>query len=39
LLNESRDIYGFFKHEEQPESPLYARDLLQAVGGDSEAVA
>ncbi len=28
-----REVYAFFKHEEAPESPLYARELLQAVTG------
>ncbi len=32
-LTEAGETYAFFKHEEQPESPLYARDLLQAVSG------
>jgi uncharacterized protein YecE (DUF72 family) len=34
-LQQAGEIYAFFKHEEQPESPLYARDLLQAVSGSS----
>jgi uncharacterized protein YecE (DUF72 family) len=38
-LNEAGDIFAFFKHEEQPESPLYARELLQTVNGGSKAVA
>jgi len=32
-----REIYAFFKHEEAPDSPLYARELLQAVTGLSNA--
>jgi uncharacterized protein YecE (DUF72 family) len=39
LLEESGEIYAFLKHEERPESPLYARELLQAVSGGSRAVA
>jgi uncharacterized protein YecE (DUF72 family) len=38
-LQEAGEIYAFFKHEEQPESPLYARELLQAVSGGSKAAA
>ena len=34
-LQQTSEIYAFFKHEEQPESPLYARDLLQALSGSS----
>jgi uncharacterized protein YecE (DUF72 family) len=36
-LKQAGEIYAFFKHEEQPESPLYARGLLQAVRGSSSA--
>ncbi|HET7183889.1 MAG TPA: DUF72 domain-containing protein [Terriglobales bacterium] len=32
-----REIYSFFKHEEVPESPLYARELLESVSGMSNA--
>ena len=32
-----REVYAFFKHEEAPDSPLYARELLQAVTGVSDA--
>jgi uncharacterized protein YecE (DUF72 family) len=40
LVNETGgDIFAFFKHEEQPESPLYARELVTAVSGGSTAVA
>lgn len=28
---EGREVYAFFKHEESPESPLYAAELLEAV--------
>jgi uncharacterized protein YecE (DUF72 family) len=38
-MNQAGDIFAFFKHEEQPESPLYARELRQAVNRGSEAVA
>lgn len=38
-LNETGDIFAFFKHEEQPESPLYARELRQAAVPGSTAVA
>ena len=38
-LQEAGEIYAFFKHEEQPESPLHARELLQAVSGGSKAAA
>jgi len=38
-LPEAGEIYAFFKHEEQPESPLHARELLQAVSGGSKAAA
>jgi site-specific recombinase XerD len=38
-LDETGDIYAFYKHEERPESPLHARELLQAVSGESSAVA
>ncbi len=31
------EVYAFFKHEENPDSPLYARELLQAVTGVSNA--
>jgi len=34
-LQRAGEIYAFFKHEEQPESPLYARDLLQVLSGSS----
>ena len=39
LLEEPGEIYAFLKHEERPESPLYARELLQAVTGSSTAAA
>ena len=39
LLEQSGEIYAFFKHEEQPESPLYARELLESVSGTSNAAA
>jgi uncharacterized protein YecE (DUF72 family) len=32
-----REIFAFFKHEEVPESPLYARELLESVSGMSNA--
>ncbi|MBZ5628682.1 MAG: DUF72 domain-containing protein [Acidobacteriia bacterium] len=38
-LNEVGEIYAFFKHEERPDSPLYARELLEAVAGGSSAAA
>ncbi len=38
-LNQTREMYAFFKHEERPESPLYARELLQAVSGAGIAAA
>ena len=38
-LPETGEIYTFFKHEEQPEGPLYARELLQAVSGKTNAAA
>jgi uncharacterized protein YecE (DUF72 family) len=31
LLEDTGEIYAFLKHEERPESPLHARELLQAV--------
>ena len=30
-MGESAEVYAFFKHEERPESPLWARELLNAV--------
>jgi uncharacterized protein YecE (DUF72 family) len=36
-LKETDEIYAFFKHEEQPESPIYARALLQSMSGTSNA--
>jgi len=33
------EIYTFFKHEERPESPLWAKELLREVGGGAGAVA
>jgi len=36
---ELSEIYTFFKHEERPESPLWAKELLQEVGGGASAVA
>ena len=36
---EAGEIYAFFKHEEQPESPRYARALLESVSGTSNAAA
>ncbi len=36
-LKQSREIFAFFKHEERPESPLYARELMDAVNGSSAA--
>jgi uncharacterized protein YecE (DUF72 family) len=38
-MKEAGEIYAFFKHEEQPESPLYARELLESVSGTSNAAA
>ncbi|MBZ5567622.1 MAG: DUF72 domain-containing protein [Acidobacteriia bacterium] len=38
-LNQVGEIYAFFKHEERPDSPLYARELLEAVAGGSSAAA
>jgi uncharacterized protein YecE (DUF72 family) len=38
-LNQVGEIYAFFKHEERPESPLYARELLEAVAGGSSTAA
>ena len=38
-MKDAGEIYAFFKHEEQPESPLHARELLRAVRGSSEAAA
>ncbi len=38
-LSECGDIYAFFKHEERPESPLYARELLESVTGPKGAAA
>jgi uncharacterized protein YecE (DUF72 family) len=38
-LQEAGEIYAFFKHEEQPESPRYARALLESVSGTSNAAA
>ncbi len=38
-LRETGEIYSFFKHEEQPEGPLYARELLQSVSGNTNAYA
>lgn len=38
-LQEAGEIYAFFKHEEQPESPLYARALLESMSGTSNAAA
>jgi hypothetical protein len=35
LVNEAGEIYAFFKHEERPESALYAQELLQAVNRGS----
>ncbi|MGI9102794.1 MAG: DUF72 domain-containing protein [Terriglobales bacterium] len=32
-LEEVGEIYTFFKHEERPESPQWARELLDAVSG------
>ena len=31
-LDQSRDVYAFFKHEETPEGAMYAVELLRAVG-------
>ncbi len=36
-LQQTREIFAFFKHEERPESPLYARELMDAVNGSSAA--
>ncbi len=36
-LKPAEDIYAFFKHEESPESPIYARELMEAVSGSSAA--
>lgn len=38
-LKEAGEIFAFFKHEERPESPLWARELLEAAGGAASAVA
>ncbi len=38
-IKEVGEIYAFFKHEERPESPLWARELLEAVKGSAGAVA
>jgi uncharacterized protein YecE (DUF72 family) len=38
-LQEAGEIYAFFKHEEQPESPLYAQALLESLSGTSNAAA
>jgi uncharacterized protein YecE (DUF72 family) len=38
-MKDAGEIYAFFKHEEQPESPLYARELLEWVSGTSNAAA
>lgn len=38
-MKEVGEIYVFYKHEERPESPLHARELLDGVRGESSAVA
>jgi uncharacterized protein YecE (DUF72 family) len=38
-LKESSEIFAFFKHEERPESSLWARELLQTSGSGASAVA
>jgi uncharacterized protein YecE (DUF72 family) len=30
-LNEGRDVYLYFKHEDSPEGALYAEQVLQSV--------
>ena len=31
-----RDVYAFFKHEENPDSPNWSREVLQAVAAESQ---
>lgn len=38
-LQDVGEIFAFFKHEERPESPLWARELLETVGSGASAVA
>ena len=38
-LDDVSELYVFLKHEERPESPQYARELLQAVNSGSQAAA
>jgi uncharacterized protein YecE (DUF72 family) len=35
MLDEAGEIYAFFKHEERPESAIYAQEILQAVNRGS----
>ena len=32
-LSAGRDVFAYFKHEETPQGAMYARELLQEVGG------
>lgn len=36
FTDQGREVYAFFKHEERPESPLWARELYRRVGDTAE---